>query len=135
MRRRRRDPSATDMPGMTPMLDIVFILLIFFIVAASFARESGLDVARPAVRSAPATAEPGLSVEILAGDVVSLDGRSIDIRRVRANLEHALAERPEAAVALRVHPSASNGAFVRVLDQARAAGARRVGLVPLAEAR
>lgn len=105
------------------MMDIIFILLIFFIVTATFTVEAGLDVELP--RPATTTTDDDVQtvlVEIDAADEITVAGRIVDFRRVGAALLAALAGSPNAAVVVRSAPTATNGAFVRVLDQARSVG-------------
>ena len=130
--RLRRQVSDSRGVDLNPMMDIVFILLIFFIVTATFTVEAGLDVDKPK----PAAERPpddvkAILVEIDAGDEIKVAGRVTDFRRVAAALLAERARSPNAPVVLRCDPKASNGAFVRALDQARIAGA----VVQLAVAR
>lgn len=125
MRNKRRSMLAeTRGVDLNPMMGIVFILLIFFIVTATFTVEAGLDVDPPD----PTTERPpdevtAILVTIDAADDVTVAGRRTDIRRVGAALTAKWAVLPDAPVVVRSAPEATNGAFVRVLDQARRAGA------------
>jgi biopolymer transport protein ExbD len=122
-RRRGDDETSIDL---TPMLDVVFIMLIFFIVTASFTKESGVDVNRPdSSGEQSASRAASIVVQITAQDDVVIANRRVDIRRVTANVQQRLAEDPRASVVLNVHPDSSNGTFVTVLDQAKLAGGAR----------
>ena len=123
----QRDSASVDL---TPMMDVVFILLIFFIVTASFAKEAGLDVARQNARTASRPDAAAILVEISETDRVSVAGLETDVRRVGARIEAELSIRPGAGVVIRPSSVASNGAFVRVLDAARRSSAPSVVLVP-----
>ena len=120
--------------NITPMLDIVFIMLIFFIVTTSFVRESAVDMTRP-------SNEPPKTEKISEVIFVKIDGngqifvreRPTDIRAVRANIESGLALKPDASVVVAASRQSDAGLLVRVVDQARVAGAERVSLVALAE--
>ncbi len=139
MRRRlSRDREEAEI-NITPMLDIVFIMLIFFIVTTSFVSEFGIDVNRPI--NAPVQEqdqEEVIAVRIDENDQIfvlmeSLDSdqeqeRLVDVRTVRANLETSLVLRPDAAVVIIADRSADAGLLVRVVDQARVAGAEKVSL-------
>lgn len=115
---------------LTPMMDVVFILLIFFIVTASFTKEWGLDVGRPASAPLVRPDAAAILVEISADDAVTVAGRAADFRRVAARIEAELALHPDAGVVIRPSPSASNGAFVRALDAAHQTSAPSVVLLP-----
>jgi Biopolymer transport protein len=120
-KRRAEEDSQVDL---TPMLDVVFIMLIFFIVTASFVNESGLNVARP-----PTTDQPPPEMEnknivfnvTESGDIM-FEGRRIDVRSVRANVERVHAENPQAKVIISAAPEAQTEIFVQISDQAREAG-------------
>ncbi len=103
---------------LTPMLDVVFIMLIFFIVTASFIKESGVEVNRPSAETGESKAASVL-VGINADNSIWMDGRRIDIRSVRANIERLHAENPEGSVVIQADELASVKTFTEVLDQAR----------------
>ena len=109
--------------NLTPMLDVVFIMLIFFIVTASFVKEAGLDVNRPDV---PETDNPEENQSILITltglNEIRIAGRSTDPRAVRANIERMHAEDPEAPVVIRPHLNSKNELLVVVMDAVREAG-------------
>ena len=117
--------------NVTPLLDIVFIMLIFFIVTATFVREVGLDVSRPNnqedEQDQPANTRV-LLVEITESGQILANRRPIDLRSVRANVETHIAEYPTGGVIISTAPSAESGIAVEVLDQARAAGTTNVSL-------
>ena len=129
MRRRQRHDEGSAGINITPMLDIVFIMLIFFIVTTSFVKEIAIDVSRPS--SEPQEEQKiseVIAVRITAtGDIV-IGGRVIDIRAVRASIEGQLAARPGAGVVVIANRSSDAGLLVRVIDQARMAGAGKVSL-------
>jgi biopolymer transport protein ExbD len=131
MSRRRRYRIEAEESGvdLTPMLDVVFIMLIFFIVTASFTREFGIDLTRPDVtKQESETKKKSILISIDRHGEVWIRKRRIDIRAVRANVERLLAENPQAAVLIRADRDAENGPFVRVVDQAKLAGATSVAL-------
>lgn len=104
---------------LTPMLDVVFIMLIFFIVTASFVSEDGFRVNRPpeSENSPPPTSKNATFI-VTETDEIWLDGRRIDVRSVRANVERILAENPEAAVTVRAHELATANVYIGITDQA-----------------
>lgn len=110
--------------NITPMLDIVFIMLIFFIVTTSFIKEKGLEVSRPSVtppREVVPDAGP-VVVRIDGASFIILEGRILDPAAVAANLERAKAEKPNAPLIVAAHPDADTDALVAVLDAARVVG-------------
>ena len=115
--------------NLTPMLDVVFIMLIFFIVTASFIKEAGLDVNRP---DAPVTQsepeEANILVLITANDEIWIDRRLIDPRAVRANIERLHAENPDGSVVIQPKKASTNKALVTVMDAARQAGVYSISL-------
>jgi len=129
MRRRSRRANDEAQINITPMLDIVFIMLIFFIVTTSFVSEFGVDVNRPADTPIEQQQESEIiAVRIDGNDQIFVQDRLVDVRAVRANIESGLAARPEAAVVVVADRFAAAGLLVRVVDQARVAGAERVSL-------
>jgi len=103
------------------MLDVVFIMLIFFIVTATFVKEIGLDVNQPD-QDKPKTLDPdkkSIVVRITNRDRILIARRDVDWRSVRANIERLHAENPEAPVVIQPHPDSTTQALVHVMDAAR----------------
>ncbi len=109
---------------MTPMLDIVFIMLIFFIVTASFVKESGVDINRPDAQTAVKQDKASILVAINDKNEVWLQRRRIDVRAVRANIERLKAENPEGSVVVQADKDAKVGVTTQVIDAIRQAGVR-----------
>lgn len=136
-KRKRQVSDDANEIDLTPMLDVVFIMLIFFIVTASFVKETGFNPNVPEKNdySAPADAEPNILVRISADDqiwVMEKEGeRRVDQRTVRSNIERLRAELPLATVIIQASGRASTGTYVAVADAARAANAPNVVLVPV----
>ena len=127
-RRRRRGGGEAEI-SITPMLDIVFILLIFFIVTTSFAKEFGVDMNRPS--NAPVKEQKRtevIAVRIVADGRIFVEDRAVDVGAVRANIESGLARKPQASVVVVADRAADAGLMVQVVDQARVAGAANVSL-------
>lgn len=121
MKRRKKTEDQAEI-DMTPMLDIVFIMLIFFIVTATFTKESGIDLSRPDTSSQQQKSEKkSILIQISSTDGIFIDGRRIDLRAVRANVERMHAENPDAPAVILAEPGAHNGTLVGVLDAARQA--------------
>ena len=114
---------------LTPMLDVVFIMLIFFIVTASFIKESGIVVSRPDAQQNESESEiKNIVFHINSFDEIWLEGRRIDIRSVRANVERLHAKNPKGSVILQAHPEATTDTLTQVSDQSREAGVTQVSL-------
>jgi len=115
--------------NLTPMLDVVFIMLIFFIVTASFIKEAGIDVNRP---DAPMTEskpeDANILVMINANNEIWIDRRLIDPRAVRANIERMHAENPDGSVVIQANDKSSNKMLVEVMDSARQAGVYSISI-------
>ena len=112
------------------MLDVVFIMLIFFIVTTSFIRETGLEVSRPGnppLQEASPDRSP-IVVRIDRVSVISVKGRMLEPRAVAANLEREKAEKPLSPLIVAAHPEADTEALVTVLDAARAVGIESVSV-------
>lgn len=125
---RKKHSKAEDDAGidMTPMLDIVFIMLIFFIVTASFLKEAGIDVNRPEGGAPPDNPEDArnIMITVTAENEVWMDSRQIDARAVRANVERLKAENPEGAIVIQADREASTGVVARIMDSLNVAGFR-----------
>ncbi len=113
---------------LTSMLDIVFIMLIFFIVTSSFVRESGVEVNRPQASNVVSQKEAGIFVAITASNDIFIDKRMVDVERVQATLEHLLLEQPEASLVIQADEHAYNGTVVKVMDAAKSAGVKGIAL-------
>lgn len=133
---RRRHGHAADQADidMTPMLDVVFIMLIFFIVTTSFVKESSLDVNRPSNKPNEVKTESQVVlISVDATGTVKVDNRQVDIDSVEANVQSALAGKPDASVVVLISKDAGTGSLVKVLDQARSAGAKNLSIAQAAE--
>lgn len=113
---------------MTPMLDIVFIMLIFFIVTTSFVKESGITVSRPSAQTAAEDKKGNIMVAIKPNGEIWIDKRAVDIRSVRANIEKLKAESPESGVVLQADTDSKTGLLVKVMDQVRMAGISNISI-------
>jgi len=128
MRRRRAKEEDEAEINLTPMLDVVFIMLIFFIVTASFVKESGIDINRPDAATATVKERGNILVAITESNQVWIDRRQVDIRSVRANIERLHAENPQGAVVIQADKNSKNGLLVQVMDAARQAGVFNVSI-------
>ena len=128
MRKRNREADADEAQiDLTPMLDVVFIMLIFFIVVASFLKEAGIEVNRPESSQHPPDPDTtSIVVTITGDDQIWMENRRIDIRAVRANVARLLASDPEQSFTVKTEAGASAGTLLAVGDAAREAGVKQV---------
>ena len=128
MRRRRARKQTDSEVNLTPMLDVVFIMLIFFIVTASFVKEAGIEVSRPAAATAERKERGNFLIAITENDQIWMDRRQVDVRALRANIERLHAENPQGAVVIQADKDSRNGLLVQVMDAARQAGVFNVSI-------
>ena len=129
MRRKNRPIDEAEI-NITPMLDIVFIMLIFFIVTTSFVKEKGLEVSRPS-NAPPKEVKKNkgpIVVKIDANSNISMQGRILERKAVEANLEREKAEKPDSPLIIAAHPDAETDALVTILDAAEAVGVGSVSV-------
>ncbi len=133
MRRVRTGGGDETEVDITPMLDVVFIMLIFFIVTASFVKEAGVQVKRPAAKTAMSKESASILIAITETDEVWIDKRSVDISTVRANIERLRAENPRGTVVIQADRNSRNGLLVKVIDAAKQAGVPDVAISAVRE--
>ena len=109
-------------PNITPMLDVVFILLIFFIVTANFIKDPGLEINRPDSETAEITENAAILIAIGPAGEIYMDGRRIDVRQVKANVIRLMAENPQGAVVMQADEKATAEKIIAVMDEVREAG-------------
>jgi biopolymer transport protein ExbD len=108
--------------NLTPMLDVVFIMLIFFIVTAVFVREPGVDVQTPQAQTAIVPGSGAIYVAIDSANQIWIDRRQVDPDEVRSAIERLHSENPEGGVVIQSDVSAQNQALIATMDAAKAAG-------------
>ena len=128
MRRKNRRQAEDGNLDLTPMMDIVFIMLIFFIVTTSFVKETGVEVNRPNASTAVRDERGNILIAITANDEIWIDKRRIDLRSVRANVERLKAENPEGSVIIQADEASKTGFLVETMDQVRLAGVQNVSI-------
>jgi biopolymer transport protein ExbD len=128
MRKRRSGGEDESEINLTPMLDVTFIMLIFFIVTASFVKESGIDVNRPDAATAEKKERGNILVAISDSNQIWIDKRQVDPRALRANIERLHAENPQGSVVIQADKESKNGLLVKVMDAARLAGVFNVSI-------
>jgi biopolymer transport protein ExbD len=119
----KQDDAQIDM---TPMLDVVFIMLIFFIVSTSFVREAGIEVNRPSANSSDSQSKTAVMVALSATEEIWLDRKLIDIRMVRPAIERLKIEQSEISVVVLADEKSSTGQLVKLLDQLRLANVQYI---------
>jgi biopolymer transport protein ExbD len=127
---RKRARHLEEEPGidLTPMLDVVFIMLIFFIVTTSFVKEAGVEINRPTASTAQKKENASILIAITEVGEVWLDKRKVDVRSVRANVERMRAEAPEGSVVIQADKASKTGVLVQVMDQVRLAGVTNISI-------
>ena len=120
--------------NMSPLIDMIFILLIFFLVTTTFVKESGVDVNRPvpSEKTNP-TEEANIQINVTRDGMVYVDGQAIDIRSVQSRMERFIYENPEGNVIITSDKESRFGVSVEVLDQVRLANIKNVVVTPSAE--
>ncbi|MGR9051448.1 MAG: ExbD/TolR family protein [Gammaproteobacteria bacterium] len=131
---RNNNDHSSDI-DMTPMLDIVFIMLIFFIVTTSFVKESGIDVNRPTAQTAEKKEQGHIIVSIRANGEIWIDKRAVDIRAVRANVSRLHADNPLGSVIIAADRDTKTHDLVQVMDQIRLAGITNASIATEAESK
>lgn len=127
MKRRHAQQDDADI-NITPLIDIVFIMLIFFIVTTSFVKETGVEVDRPSANTAQQQDQGSILIAIRENGEIWFNKRNIDLRAVRANVERSHAENPEAGVVIIADKQSATGSLVDVMDQVKLAGVTNISI-------
>lgn len=127
IRTRRRRKQQAEL-NMTPLIDMVFILLIFFIVTTSFVKEAGVEINRPVANTAVVNESTSLIIGITENNEVWIEGKVYDIRSVRGYMNRFLAETPEGSVVITADKECYSGLLIKVLDSCREAGATNLSV-------
>ena len=128
MRRKRKNISDENPLDLTPMMDIVFIMLIFFIVTTSFVKEPGVDISRPNAETAERDEKGNILVAITENNEIWIDKRRVDLKAVRANIERLKIEYPEGSVIIQADTLSKSGLLVETMDQIRLAGIQNISI-------
>ena len=127
----RRSAEEENEINLTPMLDVVFIMLIFFIVTASFIKEAGIDVDRPVAVTSDKMEDASILIAISANDEIWIDRKQVDPRAVRANIERLHAENPKGSIVIQADQESTNEALTIVMEAAKQAGVPNVAISAL----
>ncbi|MDM8546716.1 ExbD/TolR family protein [Candidatus Venteria ishoeyi] len=114
--------------NLTPMIDVVFILLIFFILSASFEKQSGIEINRPAASSASPIEASHILVAINAQGEIWLEKQVVDLRSLRSKMSLLHHEQPDSQVIIQADKATRTGQLSAVMDQVRLAGVTRMAL-------
>ena len=114
--------------NITPMLDIVFIMLIFFIVTTSFTKETGATLVKPLAEQAVSLRNGTILIGIRSNDEIWMNKREIEIREVRSLVERAKAENPEGSVVIVADKDSRIGTVTQIMDQVKMAGIKGIAI-------
>ena len=114
--------------NITPMLDIVFIMLIFFIVTTSFTKETGAQITKPIANQAVRLQNGTILIGVRSNDDIWMNKRAIELREVRSMVERAKAENPEGSVVIVADKDSRIGVVTQVMDQVRLAGVEGIAI-------
>jgi len=114
--------------NMTPMLDIVFIMLIFFIVTAVFVKEAGMTVAKPDAETASSQDKASILIAVTSDDAVWLNGDEVDVSEVRAQVEKLHSENPRGTIVIQADKESKAGIVLKVYDAVRDAGIDQIAI-------
>jgi len=128
MARRHAVPQEETEINITPMLDIVFIMLIFFIVTTSFIKETGIDPQRPEATTAIKQERGNILIGISPAGDIWMNKRKVEMAQIRQLVEQAIAETPEASVVIVSDEKAATGVLIDLMDQIRLGGVQNVSV-------
>ncbi len=128
MSKRKKTLTGEADVDMTPMLDIVFIMLIFFIVTATFVKQSGIEINAPKASTAVVQEKANILIAIDSNDKIWINRREVDFRALRPNIERLHAENPKGSVVIQADSKSTNEALVKVMDSSRRAGVYNIAI-------
>jgi biopolymer transport protein ExbD len=120
-RRKNRVEEESDI-NITPMLDIVFIMLIFFIVTTSFIKETGIDPQRPTAQTAASKPRGNILIGVDVDGFVWINKRRVEINEIRQLVEDAVNENPESSAIVIADEGSATGVVIQVMDQVQLGG-------------
>ena len=125
---RRARPKRRIELNLAPLMDMIFILLIFFLVTTTFSRESGIDVEKPTAETAKQIEYPTLVVGVTRDGTVYVEGKQVDIRMLSSEIQKILKDNPEMGIIVIADKDTKTGTLVRILDMCKLAGAGRISI-------
>jgi len=114
--------------NITPMLDIVFIMLIFFIVTTSFTKETGASISKPLAEQAVSLRNGTILIGVKSNDEIWMSKRQVEMREVRSMVESAKAENPKGSVVIVADKKSRIGTVTLVMDQVKMAGVEGIAI-------
>jgi biopolymer transport protein ExbD len=114
--------------NMTPLIDMVFILLVFFVVNTSFVKETGVEIERPSAKSAVKQEQATILIAVNHEGEIWIDKQRVDLRALRGHIERLHAESPEGSVVVLADSKSQTGVVMQVVDQARLSGIAKVAV-------
>ncbi|GAB6887563.1 biopolymer transporter ExbD [Desulfothermus okinawensis JCM 13304] len=124
---RRAQKKSLDI-DMAPLIDMIFILLIFFLVTTSFQKETGVEINRPVAASATLKKKASILIGVTKDGRIFMDKREMDPRSIEANVERALAENPDSSIIIVADEKSETGLVIKVMDACKLAGAKNIAL-------
>ena len=118
---------------MGPLMDIVFILLIFFVVTSSFTRETGVDVTKPQAQTASQLEKENLLIAITREGTIHMNERQVDLASLQDILKQSLSKNPDREAVVIAYKEAETGVLVQVIDMCNLAGVKKVSIAAQAE--
>ena len=118
---------------MGPLMDIVFILLIFFVVTSSFTRETGVDVTKPQAQSASQLEKENLLIAITREGTIHMNERQVDLASLQDILKQSLAKTPDREAVVIADKETETGVLVQVIDMCNLAGVKKVSIAAQAD--
>jgi biopolymer transport protein ExbD len=125
--RSRKNPEI----NIAPLVDMVFLLLIFFMVTTTFSRETGIRVERPVAKTAQALAQKNILIAVTREGAIHMHEQEVDLTTLRMKVEELVSERPERAVIILADKDSKTGMVIKVMDQCRLAGANDLAIASL----
>jgi biopolymer transport protein ExbD len=124
-RQRRSKPAEINM---APLIDMIFILLIFFLVTTSFVKQSGVEIERPVAKSAETGKKAQLIVEITKNHTIYIEGKHVDYRQVYPRMKRFVSDTPKGHVIIVADKKTNTGWVIRVMDECRLAGIQNISI-------
>jgi biopolymer transport protein ExbD len=119
--------------NISPLIDLVFLLLIFFMVTTSFVKETGVDVNRPTAATAEISENTGIMIAVSKTGDIFFDRKKTDIRSIRSLVARSLAENPKAQVIIVADTESQTGEVIQIMDECRLSGADSISIAATKE--
>ena len=128
-RRARKKPEL----NIAPLVDMVFLLLIFFLVSTTFSRETGVNVSKPKAQTAQSLSRESILVAVTRDGTIHINNRKVDLETLHRIIKETLNERPGSSVIIIADKSSLTGRTIEVMDECKLAGAEKISLAALKE--